>query len=442
MVTLRAELVALICLQAAGCVQSQEVLTRTTNYLTDAGTPPRAPTTDGGASSTGTPFLTDTASPDGPRESSGSRPIRRDAGSLNTPVAAADVVVGTGYYSTCASAFGEVFCWGDNTYGQLGVAPDRALERPARVAVALTAVFIDGGERHMCALDTNGAVYCWGNNDAGQLGQGDQEARYTPSRVKLPKRARALSSGESHVCVIDEQAQLYCWGSNNEGQLALDEDTSNDADKSPYVLAPVHVSDASWATISAGQSHTCGTQTNGSLWCWGSNYSRQVGQYEGERFSAPKRVGQDNDWRLAVAGQTHSCALRDDRSLWCWGSNLEGQAYPLGAEWRGSEDDPQYMSGVEWKQVYTRFMSSCGLTLDNEGLCWGRNKEGQLGVQDFELRNKPTFVGRGGIQISIGLLHTCGVTESLDVYCTGDNQAGQLGVGDFERRNQFTRVRF
>jgi alpha-tubulin suppressor-like RCC1 family protein len=419
----------------ASCVQSQEVLTRSyLNTQPEAGVEREhdAGTTD--APDATSPLFTTEHSP---------RDERRDASFEYTPnLAAPDVVVGTGYFSTCASVFGKLYCWGDNSYGQLGTFPDRPLEWPTRLQVDFVAASIDGGERHMCALNTGGSVYCWGANDDGQLGQGDRNDRYEPTGVYLPEPVRQLSSGESHVCVVTESGQLYGWGWNKEGQLALSDDASDDAQQESDVLTPTLIDRGPWTMVSAGQGHSCGTRTDGTLWCWGRNYNRQVGQYEGERFRTPQQVGADTDWKFVVAGQTHSCALRNNHTLWCWGSNLEGQPYPLGAEWAASEDDPEYASDAEWQTLDTRWMSSCGFTLNGEALCWGRNEEGQLGLNDFEFRNGPTFVAKGGIQISTGLLHTCGVSEDLDVYCTGNNESGELGTGDFQRKNQFTRVRF
>jgi alpha-tubulin suppressor-like RCC1 family protein len=417
---------------AFGCAESKEVLTRTVNNLSDAASPQPAEEPEVDAS-------TQAAS-----SSDGSSDAVPDAGSQHRPddYDRPDVVVGTSYHSTCASVFGKFYCWGENTHGQLGLDPDRAVERPIRLNVDFVATVIDGGERHMCAVDTNATVHCWGANDAGQLGQNDAGDRFEPAAVQLPEKVYALSCGADHVCVIGASGQLYCWGRNDDGQTALVVDTDKAADAGKEVRNPTLVDPGPWLTISAGEKHTCGTKTDKSLWCWGRNTDRQVGQHEGERFTTPKQVGQNHDWVMAVAGQTHSCGLKNDRSLWCWGSNINGENYPLGSSWSDKEEDPTYVSGIQWQSVHSRGLSSCGLTLEGEALCWGRNAEGQLGLDDFELRESPVFIARGGLQLSTGLLHTCGVSVDLDVYCTGSNKVGQLGIGTFDGRNQFTLVRF
>lgn len=421
-----------------GCVQSEEVLTRKHNHaLSDAG-PADAGFTPGENDASNTPAPSTIVTDSDAQIQTETQGATTDSATSAPSTNYADVLVGTGYYTTCASVVGKLYCWGDNTYGQLGTNNDGAAARPRQVSVDFVAAAIDGGERHMCALSTTGDVYCWGNNDVGQLGQNDTQTRREPVLVVLPEAVRTLSSGESHVCVIGESGRLYGWGKNDEGQLtAARADDQRDA----ALLSPALIDEEAWRSISAGQGHSCGTKADGSLWCWGRNADRQAGQNDGALFRTPERVGQDNDWLFAVSGQTHSCAVRNDKTLWCWGGNLDGAPYPLGSAWSRDEAQPQRVSAEKWQSVHTRGMSTCGLTTSGEAWCWGRNDEGQLGLEDLTLLNEPTFIARGGTQVATGLLHTCGVSEARDVYCAGDNQHGQLGLGDGNRR-KFGRVRF
>src|SRR5690348_8593667 len=69
-------------------------------------------------------------------------------------------------------------------------------------------------------------------------------------------------------------------------------------------------------------------KTNGTLWCWGSNSSGQLGSPAGAVSPVPLQVlGLTDTVTEVSAGGAHTCAIETDRTLWCWGSNTYG---PIG----------------------------------------------------------------------------------------------------------------
>jgi len=42
---------------------------------------------------------------------------------------------------------------------------------------------VAAGVTHTCALATDGSLWCWGDNSAGQLGIGSNQPREIPTRV-------------------------------------------------------------------------------------------------------------------------------------------------------------------------------------------------------------------------------------------------------------------
>ncbi|MGB0678692.1 MAG: RCC1 domain-containing protein [Polyangiales bacterium] len=83
-----------------------------------------------------------------------------------------------GYHSCAILDDGRAVCWGSNNFGQLGDGSETPRARPVWVRGPDGADHLRGvvslslGVDHSCAVVDTGAVYCWGNNTGGQLGTG------------------------------------------------------------------------------------------------------------------------------------------------------------------------------------------------------------------------------------------------------------------------------
>ena len=140
------------------------------------------------------------------------------------------VRVASGGDHTCAlEANGTAWCWGDNTYGQLGDGGAAASNIPVAVAGGLTFESIEAGLHHTCGVvgtptmpgaePMGGATFCWGRNSAGQIGDGSQTHRATPTAVAGGLAFRQVSAGDLGSCGITLNNLAYCWGDNQYGQL-------------------------------------------------------------------------------------------------------------------------------------------------------------------------------------------------------------------------------
>jgi alpha-tubulin suppressor-like RCC1 family protein len=144
-------------------------------------------------------------------------------------------------------------------------------------------------------------------------------------------------------------------------------------------------------------------------------------------------------WRAASPGLTflsvnpgsyHTCALADGGAAVCWGSNKNAQ---LGRGAAGvSQPLPQPVAGTaRFTRLSAGANHNCGLTADGGVQCWGYNAFGQAGVKSPDIVTLPTAVASAVkfIELAAGFTHTCAIAEGGSAYCWGDSRTGQGGAG-------------
>lgn len=130
----------------------------------------------------------------------------------------------------------------------------------------------------------------------------------------------SIAAGQTHTCAINASKTLYCWGANASGQLG---DGTDMVRRVPTKISTAGI----WVSVAAGGAHTCAITTGKSLYCWGDNDHGQIG--DGPLGTSPrltpKKVGSSGVWASSTAGGYHGCAISTGKSLYCWGLNLNGQ---------------------------------------------------------------------------------------------------------------------
>ncbi|MFK7889457.1 MAG: RCC1 domain-containing protein [Granulosicoccus sp.] len=327
----------------------------------------------------------------------------------------------------------RVVCWGSNTFGQLGsFEPD---EVRGDFVSSLTPVYVQdamgrGDLRGVsqvvtaantsCALMTDSRVKCWGSADRGILGSSDELTEATgpetdrdlfpfsttPVMVQNPTADGdlidivRLYAGSTFICALTKSSEAVCWGWNFYGQLG---------DSTPDESSAVPV------------------------------YARAA---NGEKLDNIKQLG---------ATATSTCALFENGTVSCWGSNNSGQLgdgtltdSPTPVDVLSADGDLEPLKDVE--QIESGFASMCAVLSQGRPVCWGLNLSGALGNGDTNSTSVPVTTsvpvavknpsGRGQLsnvkQISLSLSSACAVKENhKDVFCWGRS----FSIGDGSDEN-------
>ncbi|MGB3696998.1 MAG: protein kinase [Gordonia sp. (in: high G+C Gram-positive bacteria)] len=275
--------------------------------------------------------------------------------------------------TTCAVAAEDLYCWGDNLFWQTGDAGTlQEKTSPFRVPGLGKVTAVATSHSSTCAV-SDGALYCWGFYSGGQLGNGGTDSLKTPTRVPGLTDVTAVSSRAGSVCAI-AAAELYCWGRNWSGQLGTG--TLDD------VKTPTRVTSLKAVTaVSIGGGNLADTPfwntcavADGSVYCWGSNLKQQLARDADKTKNTPLKVdGLTGASDVSVDIGTF-CAVADAQAQ-CWGNNRFGQVGDGGTDQRFT---PQPVRGVtDVRQVVTSYSVTCAVTVDRR-YCWGLNKSGQL----------------------------------------------------------------
>lgn len=233
------------------------------------------------------------------------------------PITPTDDVVAVGSYFTCAvAANGIPWCWGNDVWGTLGdgAATTQARATPQPMTGVASAVAIEAGDTHACALLANGSIQCWGRAADNYLGNGVDLDSATPFPVTVNgiSDATHLTVGPSHSCAIRTDQTVACWGSNN-----VNLGNSSNAE----TVETVPVSDLSGAVdVSAGLTHSSAVIDGGEIKCWGNNAYGQIGDGTQTHRTSPVAVSGISNAIAVAAATWFSCALLETGEVKCWGS--------------------------------------------------------------------------------------------------------------------------
>uniref|UniRef100_A0A8P4KTN2 HECT domain-containing protein n=1 Tax=Dicentrarchus labrax TaxID=13489 RepID=A0A8P4KTN2_DICLA len=260
-------------------------------------------------------------------------------------------------------------------------------------------------------------MLCWGNASYGQLGLGgiDEEIVVEPRQCEFfhGKQVCDVGCGHRHTAFLLEDGTVYTCGCNDLGQLGHDKSR-----KKPEQVVALDAQII--VAMSCGGCHTLALNDKGQVFSWGLGSDGQLGLNNFEEC-------------VRVPRQSVSCLfLFIGGQVFSWGQNRYGQ---LGLGLNGqSIPTPQIiqsLQGIPFAQISAGGAHSFALTLSGAVFGWGRNKFGQLGLNDSNDRLFPTLLkslrSQRVIYISCGEDHTAALTKLRGVFTFGAGGYGQLG---------------
>ncbi|KAJ6831907.1 uncharacterized protein M6B38_343410 [Iris pallida] len=311
-----------------------------------------------------------------------------------------------GKHAALVTKQGEIYSWGEESGGRLGHGVDSDVSQPKLLdsLVNMNIELVACGEYHTCAVTLSGDLYTWGNGTFGILGHGNEVSHWVPKRVNGPLEGihvSSISCGPWHTAVVTSSGQLFTFGDGTFGVLGHGDRLSVLIPKeveSLKGLRTVRAACGVWHTAAVVEVMSGNTSSSncssGKLFTWGDGDKFRLGHGDKEPKLVPTCVAAlvDPNFCQVACGHSMTVALTTSGHVYTMGSTMYGQ---LG----NPQADGKLPARVEGK-LSKNFVEeiSCGayhvavLTSRTEVYTWGKGANGRLGHGDTSDRNSPSLV--------------------------------------------------
>ncbi|GFZ16630.1 regulator of chromosome condensation (RCC1) family with FYVE zinc finger domain-containing protein [Actinidia rufa] len=269
-----------------------------------------------------------------------------------------------GEYQTCALTFsGEIYTWGDNCYGIDSVGEDgnRSQCLPRRIAGPLDGVTISEvacGEWHMAIVSSSGQLFTYGDGTFGVLGHGNLQSISQPKEVESLKglSVKSVACGPWHTAAIVEImvdrfkfsnpcGKLFTWGDGDKGKLG-----HAGQEKKLLPTCVAQLVDHNFVQVACGRMVTVALTNMGKVYTMGSSVHGQLGNPHAKDKSITTVQGKlKNEFvREVSSGSYHIAVLTSSSSVYTWGKGGNGQ---LGLGDREDKNSPILVEALRDRQI-------------------------------------------------------------------------------------------
>lgn len=234
---------------------------------------------------------------------------------------------------------GETYCWGSGYSGAIGgeaptdecssaaYPPQKCRLAPAPAGLS-SAIQLAVGGAHTCAIIVDQRVFCWGSNDYGQSGDGALHSGVAVGADRNLRFSRIASRGLT-TCGIATSRDVYCWGSNELGLLGTTLFIGF-CGRTPCSPTPRLIPGGfHYSAVAVGNFAACGLTEVQTIACWGDEFTGSLGisgrNCPNSICTTPQEIPFHKRFKAVTVGALHSCAISEEGAIYCWGFNFSGQ---------------------------------------------------------------------------------------------------------------------
>lgn len=275
----------------------------------------------------------------------------------------------SGREASCFLSEGDVYCWGNNIFGSLGLGHSAATPVPQKVqgipSGKVTMLSRQTAHYHQCAI-AGVEVYCWGINRDGSIGTQTALLSEVPTAVKVigidGLTPTHVATGKYNTCIVFGDV-VKCAGWNyasalGRGPVPGDLTVLTDVAGLPGLEV---------VDIRKGEHNTCVQLVNGSLWCWGDGVLGGLGTGNSTHQHTAQEIFPDKVSALTYSN-AFGCVIREGR-VYCWGTSSTNQI-PGNAAVNAS---PVEITGFPDEVIDIEVAEStiCAVLKNSTIYCWG-----------------------------------------------------------------------
>ena len=336
-----------------------------------------------------------------------------------------DIAAGDNH-SLGVDKYGQVWSWGQGTYGQLGNNSTASRRTPVSILGAKkTFCSVSGGVYHSAGIDQYGKAWTWGRNLWGELGDKTVVGKCTPVSVQGTFTFCKISAGNSATFGIDQNGRGWAWGYVGNGQ------TGTGALAGLCRCSPVTIAGAlkTFCYITAGLNYGMAIDLRGKGWGWGVNSLGRIGNNSSTNVNTPVSVYGNKTFCQIVLANNTTVALDKDGKLWSWGANTIGEMGLSNSD-LAQKSTPVAVAGSTKTFCTIGRNNYVSHAVDNYGKLWGWGYQfwGELGA-NYPINWSPRSINKPVTfcKFSLGSFNSGGIDSNGLLFNWGRGRYGQIG---------------